>query len=51
VDRRPSAAGAPRGAGAAWECASCNRAFALTFLGLLASGLRRGHEDEGDFQP
>ncbi|HEX5569515.1 MAG TPA: hypothetical protein VFY14_21780 [Streptomyces sp.] len=24
----------------AWECASCNRAFRLSFLGLLARGLR-----------
>ncbi|MCG7524240.1 hypothetical protein MHW47_07250 [Streptomyces sp. OfavH-34-F] len=25
----------------AWECASCNRAFQLTFLGLLSRGLQR----------
>jgi hypothetical protein len=24
-----------------WECGSCNRAFQLTFLGLLARGLQR----------
>ncbi|MEU4093420.1 hypothetical protein [Streptomyces sp. NPDC026673] len=24
----------------AWECRSCNRAFQLKFLGLLARGLR-----------
>ncbi|GAA2082607.1 hypothetical protein GCM10009801_42490 [Streptomyces albiaxialis] len=23
-----------------WECAACNRAFRLKFLGLLAAGLR-----------
>ena len=28
--------------GAAWECAACNRAFTLSFLGLLAKGLQRG---------
>ena len=44
-DLRPSeetgeAAGA--GKGAAWECAACNRAFKLAFLGLLARGLQRG---------
>lgn len=27
--------------GGAWECASCNRAFHLKFLGLLARGLQR----------
>jgi transposase-like protein len=26
----------------AWECRVCNRAFRLTFLGLLAKGLRAG---------
>ncbi|MFD4032591.1 hypothetical protein ACFWVP_19215 [Streptomyces sp. NPDC058637] len=32
----------------AWECASCNRAFQLKFLGLLAHGLRRDDvEGEG----
>ncbi|RKN03318.1 hypothetical protein [Streptomyces radicis] len=25
----------------AWECAACNRAFRLSFLGLLARGLTR----------
>lgn len=25
----------------AWECASCNRAFRLAFLGLLARGFAR----------
>jgi transposase-like protein len=25
----------------AWECGACNRAFQLTFLGLLARGLQR----------
>ncbi|MGW7353940.1 hypothetical protein [Streptomyces sp. Z26] len=39
-DLRPSEAEAPRG-GSPWECASCNRAFTLSFLGLLAKGLRR----------
>jgi transposase-like protein len=29
----------------AWECAACNRAFQLRFLGLLARGLR--HTDPG----
>ncbi|MFF2961874.1 hypothetical protein ACFVT1_23725 [Streptomyces sp. NPDC057963] len=31
----------------AWECASCNRAFRLGFLGLLTRGLRR-NDGEGD---
>ena len=31
---------AERGGGA-WECGACNRAFQLTFLGLLARGLRQ----------
>jgi transposase-like protein len=33
----------------AWECSSCNRAFRLSFLGLLARGLRsdNGHHGEG----
>ena len=30
-----------------WECAACNRAFRLSFLGLLAAGLRRGTDDQG----
>ncbi|MDT3396420.1 hypothetical protein RKE29_07155 [Streptomyces sp. B1866] len=37
----------PRGEGAAWECRSCNRAFRLSFLGLLAKGLRRDHREGG----
>ncbi|MBW8090160.1 MULTISPECIES: hypothetical protein [Streptomyces] len=41
-DLRPS----PEGHGA-WECASCNRAFRLSFLGLLAKGLRHDPVDEG----
>lgn len=32
-DLRPSAEGP-----GTWECADCNRAFRLAFLGLLASG-------------
>ena len=36
-DLRPSEAGH-----GAWECAACNRAFRLSFLGLLASGLTGG---------
>ncbi|MGP4111235.1 hypothetical protein ACTWP5_09995 [Streptomyces sp. 4N509B] len=35
-DLRPSEAGH-----GTWECAACNRAFRLSFLGLLASGLAR----------
>jgi len=35
-DLRPSEEGP-----GAWECAACNRAFALSFLGLLAKGLSR----------
>ncbi|RMI41741.1 hypothetical protein [Streptomyces triticirhizae] len=35
-DLRPSEAGH-----GAWECADCNRAFRLSFLGLLASGIAR----------
>jgi transposase-like protein len=37
-----------------WECAACNRAFRLSFLGLLARGLpRAGSEDsqEGNRTP
>ncbi|SCK42913.1 hypothetical protein [Streptomyces sp. WMMB 322] len=43
-DLRPSeeTGGAAAGKGAAWECAACNRAFRLAFLGLLARGLQRG---------
>ena len=36
-DLRPSEEGH-----GAWECAACNRAFKLAFLGLLARGLQRG---------
>jgi hypothetical protein len=46
-DLRPAEATGPAGAGPAWECAGCNRAFALTFLGLLASGLS-DHRHERD---
>ncbi|RBM20738.1 hypothetical protein [Streptomyces sp. PT12] len=35
-DLRPSEEGH-----GAWECAACNRAFRLSFLGLLARGLAR----------
>ncbi|MFT2015544.1 hypothetical protein ACMA1D_06790 [Streptomyces sp. 796.1] len=42
-DLRPS----DQGPGA-WECASCNRAFRLSFLGLLATGLRRDAEGTGE---
>jgi transposase-like protein len=42
-DLRPSQDGP-----GAWECASCNRAFKLSFLGLLADGLRRSGSAEGD---
>lgn len=53
-DLRPLEA-QPRGEGAvpgtAWECHACNRAFALSFLGLLASGLRPGTGEEGDLTP
>ncbi|HEY9328806.1 MAG TPA: hypothetical protein VIS09_11305 [Streptomyces sp.] len=41
-DLRPHEAGH-----GAWECASCNRAFQLRFLGLLARGLER-NDGEGD---
>ncbi|MFR9675616.1 hypothetical protein [Streptomyces sp. TR06-5] len=49
-DLRPSEGrpGAPAGSGTPWECRSCNRAFALSFLGLLASGLRTDDDPEGD---
>ncbi len=36
-DLRPSEQEHARG----WECASCNRAFQLKFLGLLTRGLQR----------
>ncbi|MGV9254138.1 hypothetical protein [Streptomyces sp. NPDC003697] len=45
-ERSPRAGGAGHGGGA-WECADCNRAFRLTFLGLLSQGLRRG-DDGGE---
>lgn len=32
----------------AWECAACNRAFRLSFLGLLAKGLARPVAADGD---
>jgi hypothetical protein len=34
----------------AWECAACNRAFQLRFLGLLARGLQQNsaEDTEGD---
>ncbi|WP_338673722.1 hypothetical protein V1460_11935 [Streptomyces sp. SCSIO 30461] len=31
--------------GGAWECAACNRAFRLKFLGLLARGVRQTRAD------
>ncbi|MYT28042.1 hypothetical protein [Streptomyces sp. MspMP-M5] len=37
-DLRPSEEETSRGAGAAWECRACSRAFRLKFLGLLAPG-------------
>ena len=37
-DLRPSEA---EGGHGAWECAACNRAFQLKFLGLLARGVQR----------
>ncbi|BBC92884.1 hypothetical protein ACFY2H_18690 [Streptomyces griseofuscus] len=43
----PRASGAERGGGA-WECAACNRAFQLKFLGLLAQGLRRADDQEDE---
>ncbi|MEC4019234.1 hypothetical protein [Streptomyces sp. H27-D2] len=41
-DLRPSEAGP-----GAWECASCNRAFRLSFLGLLAQGLGTDRSEGG----
>ncbi|MET7508066.1 hypothetical protein [Streptomyces albidoflavus] len=32
----------------AWECAACNRAFQLKFLGLLTRGLARDTDGEGE---
>lgn len=46
-DLRPSERETARGTGAAWECTSCGRAFALSFLGLLADGMLSGHRSEG----
>ncbi|NSC24499.1 hypothetical protein FM076_26440 [Streptomyces albus subsp. chlorinus] len=45
-DLRPNEAGP-----GAWECRACNRAFRLTFLGLLASGLRSAHSNGEDPTP
>lgn len=42
-DLRPSEEG-PK----AWECHSCNRAFELSFLGLLARGLRTDQQEGGE---
>ncbi|MEU6487535.1 hypothetical protein [Streptomyces sp. NPDC046887] len=42
-DLRPSEEGH-----GAWECASCNRAFRLKFLGLLTRGLTRGGTGQPD---
>ncbi|MFJ3303629.1 hypothetical protein ACIPSA_10960 [Streptomyces sp. NPDC086549] len=44
-DLRPSEA--LEGGHGAWECAACNRAFQLKFLGLLARGLQRA-DNGGD---
>lgn len=32
----------------AWECLACNRAFTVSFLGLLARGLDRSDHRRGD---
>ncbi|WP_405868106.1 MULTISPECIES: hypothetical protein [unclassified Streptomyces] len=45
-DLRPSEA--LNGSHGAWECAACNRAFQLKFLGLLARGLQ--HSEAGGEQ-
>lgn len=50
-DLRPSEEASAHGTGAAWECAACNRAFRLEFLGLLASGLRAAHTHGEDPAP
>lgn len=42
-DLRPSEAA--EGRHGAWECAACNRAFQLKFLGLLARGFQ--HSEAG----
>ncbi|MBB5936117.1 hypothetical protein [Streptomyces zagrosensis] len=31
-----------------WECTACNRAFRLSFLGLLAAGLRHSTEETSE---
>ncbi|SOD63904.1 hypothetical protein SAMN06297387_11363 [Streptomyces zhaozhouensis] len=41
-DLRPSEAGP-----GSWECAACNRAFRLSFLGLLAGGMAATSPDNG----
>ncbi|MCT2590904.1 hypothetical protein LHJ74_13450 [Streptomyces sp. N2-109] len=46
-DLRPSERETARGAGAAWECTSCGRDFALTFLGVRAVAPPSGHRTEG----
>ncbi|MFH8407753.1 hypothetical protein ACH4FX_23595 [Streptomyces sp. NPDC018019] len=38
-DLRPSEAGTAAEQRGAWECGACNRAFRLSFLGLLAKGV------------
>ncbi|MBU7600488.1 hypothetical protein JGS22_023380 [Streptomyces sp. P38-E01] len=45
-DLRPSEEGP-----GAWECADCNRAFAVKFLGLLAAGFRGGASAPADTSP
>ncbi|MFE2373206.1 hypothetical protein [Streptomyces sp. NPDC059398] len=42
-DLRPHEAGH-----GAWECAACNRAFHLKFLGLLARGLQHQQPNSGE---
>lgn len=42
-DLRPSEEGH-----GAWECGDCNRAFRLSFLGLLSRGVRREDRDDRD---
>ncbi|OEV04324.1 hypothetical protein [Streptomyces oceani] len=46
---RPSEAQAP--SGTPWECSGCQRAFTLTFLGLLADGPTPGTRTERDTTP
>lgn len=38
-DLRPSKEGTAAGERGTWECGACNRAFRLSFLGLLAKGV------------